>query len=73
MTKTLIAAAILALVTSACGRIDAVWLAHPATGEVVQCGPYAGLTGYTYPSTTLLMRGCIEDFRAQGYERVSEP
>lgn len=73
MTKTLIAIACLAFVTSACARIGAVRLEHPITGEVQQCGPYAGLTNITYLGAVELQRGCIEDFRAQGYERVSEP
>jgi hypothetical protein len=63
----------LTLLVAACGQIDAVYLKHPTTGRVVQCGPYTGVTGYTHTGTVLQQRGCIEDYRAQGYERVPSP
>ena len=62
-------------------RVDAVYLQHADTGEIVRCGPYARvaipLIDYTMPLflETLLKerRGCIDDFRAQGYLRVERP
>ncbi len=73
MTKTLIAAVLLALMTSACGRIDQVYLKHPITGKVVQCGPYTGLNNVQYLGAVELQGQCVVDFRAQGFERVSGP
>ncbi len=58
------------LVLAACGRVDPVTLKHPETGESVQCGPYTGLTDRSYAGGVLQQRGCIEDYRAQGYKRI---
>lgn len=55
------------------GRINAVWLVHPATGEAVRCGPYTGLTQITYLGATDLMNNCVADYRAQGYDRAPGP
>jgi hypothetical protein len=60
----------IAFTFSGCESIEAVRLKHPATGHVVQCGPYTGLTGYTYPGTVAIHRGCVKDFKDQGYVRV---
>ena len=58
------------LVISACMKIDAVVLKHPETGEIVQCGPYSGLSGNNFAATALIQRGCIEDYKEQGYQRA---
>ena len=55
---------------AACMRIEAVRLEHPETGRVVICGPYSGLTGYNFAATAAIQRGCVEDFKEQGYVRV---
>ena len=58
------------LLLAACARVEAVRLQHPGTGDVVQYGPYVGLTGYTYSGGVVESRGCIEDYKQQGYKRV---
>ena len=55
----------------ACGTIDAVTLKHPVTGEIVQCGPHTGLGKSSFAATAALQRGCIEDFKEQGFQRVT--
>lgn len=59
----------------ACGATAStkpVYLRHPATGRVVQCGPYAWSELRT-GSVPERERGCITDYQRQGYERVPEP
>ena len=34
---------LMAIALAGCGRIDAVRLEHPITGEDARCGPYTGL------------------------------
>ena len=46
-----------------------VMLRHPRTGQTVQCGPYSWNEMRT-GNVTERERGCIEDFRRQGYERI---
>ncbi len=59
-----------AFALAACARIEAVTLKHPETGHIVQCGPYTGLTGYTYSGAVMQQRGCVVDYKDQGYVRV---
>ncbi len=59
-----------AFALAACARIEAVRLKHPETGHIVQCGPYTGLTDYTYSGAVISQRGCVEDYKDQGYVRV---
>jgi len=54
----------------ACGTIDAVTLKHPVTGEIVQCGPHTGLGRSAFAVTAQLQRGCIQDYKEQGFQRV---
>lgn len=56
----------------ACNAVRPVHLQHPDTGELVECAGSHGAT-FTHPSRVLEQRGCIDDFMAQGYQRVAEP
>ena len=73
MIRLLILAAVAAGV-AACSlhSIDAAYLRHPETGDEVTCGPYRGppdaMEAYVGE-----LRGCINDFRAQGYVRIGKP
>ena len=59
----LIGAVLLALV-GACDAVEDVRLQHPNTGEVVLC---IGASGEAERSA---QNECIEDFMAQGYQRI---
>lgn len=61
--------ALLLVLLSACATTDPVFLRHPQTGTVVQCGPY-DFRPYQAAPSAMLERGCIEDYQRQGYERV---
>ncbi len=73
MNRVLLSAIAVMIVAAACGRLEAVHFKHPGTGKTVQCGPYTGFTGYTYSGGVIMQRGCVEDYRAQGYLRVPPP
>ncbi len=60
----------IAFALAACLRIEAVRLKHPETGHVVQCGPYTGMTEADFAGTVIIQRGCVRDFKEQGYVRV---
>lgn len=59
-----------AFALAACLRIEAVRLKHPETGHVVQCGPYTGMTAADKAATVIIQRGCVQDFKEQGYVRI---
>ena len=69
MRQVFLVLALLAL--AGCMKIEAVHLRHPQTGQTVQCGPHGGLTAGNFAATALLQRGCIEDYKQQGFQRVS--
>lgn len=54
-----------------CQQTAPVVLKHPKTGKTVQCGPYhIGLSGdFKMEGIAMQERGCIEDFKEQGYLR----
>ncbi len=72
---TLIKTAVLisiAFALAACLRIEAVRLKHPETGHIVYCGPYTGLNPDTFASSVIIQRGCVVDYKDQGYVRVHD-
>ena len=48
-----------------------VILKHPKTGKVVQCGPYwiGNVANEDMSGVAKMERGCIEDYKEQGYVR----
>ena len=62
---------LISTVLAGCMSIDAVVLKHPETGEIVQCGPHSGLGRSAFAVTAQLQRGCIQDFKEQGFQRVT--
>ncbi len=61
-----------ATLLGACGvQTDAVYLRHP-DGRLTHCGPYSTLAGQS-EGAAVMERGCIEDYRAQGFVRVPKP
>ena len=63
-------AALIALL-GGCGSIKDVRLQHPDTGKVVVCeGASAPINVATAELRILERRGCIEDFKVQGYQRI---
>ena len=67
---------VLAIGVAGCVSSDTVYMRNMA-GEMVQCGPYSvPYTVYAPISVQTLdnqLRGCVEDYRRQGYERVAMP
>ncbi len=56
-----------------CASSSIVMLKHPATGNVVQCGPYRGGFGVAAENNQLTeLKYCINDFQRQGYERLPD-
>lgn len=70
MKKVLTLFTVLFLVS--CASSQKVVLRHPATGEMVTCGPY--LVGGNIASAARTaqneLRYCIEDFKQQGFVRA---
>ena len=61
---------VLLALLGACGTLKDVRLQHPDTGKVVVCEGRGGLTTHGYALVLAEQRGCIEDFKAQGYQRI---
>jgi hypothetical protein len=65
---------IIVIVLGGCSY-STIYLKHPETGEIVKCGPYRIYT-LTGPIGTraneLKETKCIENFRAVGYQRMSD-
>ena len=59
------------LILAACQIVETVYLRHPQTGRVAQCGPYQGVGPQMGAVNVVQQRGCIEDYRVQGYVRVN--
>jgi hypothetical protein len=60
-----------ALFLSGCAfTIDKVTLKHPS-GQMVECPGFTMWTPGQTAAATALQRGCIEDYRAQGYVRTN--
>ena len=54
-----------------CGTVKDVRLQHPDTGKVVVCEGRSRIINVATAELTILeRRGCIEDFKAQGYQRI---
>jgi hypothetical protein len=56
-------------VLAACAT-QPVQLRHPQTGKVVECGPYETYNASSKQTAAIRERGCIEDFKQQGYMRL---
>lgn len=71
-----IAICALAALLAGCVSSDTVYLRN-MSGEIAKCGPYSvPYTVYAPISVQTLdnqLRGCVEDYRRQGYERVAMP
>lgn len=63
-------AIVVALTLTACMSIAAVRLEHPKTGHIVTCGPYTQVGQIEFAANIASQRGCIRDFKEQGYVRV---
>ena len=70
MIRTMALIALAFALAAGCMRIEAVTLKHPATGHMVTCGPYGGMSQIQFAATVIIQRGCIRDFKEQGYVRV---
>ncbi len=55
---------------AACGTVKDVRLQHLETGKVVVCEGKSGLPTDALAPAVLEQRGCIEDFKVQGYQRI---
>lgn len=64
----------MSVLVSGCASSETVYLAHPATGERVQCGPYRVVGNANASAVTAQneLRYCVEDFQQQGYQRVAQ-
>ncbi len=60
----ILSGAVLLALLGGCDTVEDVRLQHPDTGDVVVC---EGASGEAELSA---QRGCIEDFKAQGYQRI---
>ncbi len=58
-----------------CASVEAAYLKHPQTGQVVQCGPYTYviLRAFDGPALAARQRQCIEDYKEQRFVRVPSP
>ena len=59
-----------------CASVEAAYLKHPQTGQVVQCGPYTYviLRASGEPEAAAArQRQCIEDYKEQRFVRVPSP
>ena len=57
------------LAVTACSVGD-VRLKHPSSGDIVVCAGGERLTGREADRLVVTQRGCIEDFKAQGSQRI---
>ena len=62
--------ALLLLPLAACATVKEVRLQHPDTGKIVVCEGKSGLNSRKYPTAVNEQRGCIQDFKEQGYARI---
>ncbi len=51
--------------------LDAVYLQHSQTGEVVKCGPYPIEVGFLMSENE--RRRCVNSFKDRGYVRIPAP
>ena len=66
--RVLLALSLLPLV--ACASVEEVRLQHPDTGAVAVCKGKSGLNSRKYPTAVNEQRGCIQDYKEQGYTRI---
>ena len=64
MRKKLALLLAVGLLVSSCTSIP-VYMKNPKTGEIVNCGGQE-----TNPTGAIRERGCIDDYKDQGWERV---
>jgi hypothetical protein len=64
----------LVLVAGCGAKTEAVSMSNPDTGQVVECGPYGPYRASTPEAGSALalaeLRGCIDDYRVQGFVRT---
>ena len=63
----------LVLLLIGCSLTTPVYLAHPQTGATVQCGPYSAAGVGRALAASQHETQCIQDWKEQGYVRVSTP
>jgi hypothetical protein len=52
-------------------QTDPVFLRHPQTGRMVQCGPFSHNTDpLSFETANTRESNCIDKYERQGYERV---
>ncbi len=61
----------LLLPLAACSTIKDVRLQHPDTGKIAVCEGKSGVRSREYPTAVLEQRGCIQDYKEQGYVRIN--
>ena len=62
----------ISMMMTGCGSTDPVYLRQAQTGMTATCGPYTVGPGPSWAAAAARERGCVEDYRHQGYERVSK-
>jgi len=56
-----------------CVRSELVYLMHPATGDIVECGgKLRSKTAHDMENTRMSTRYCVDDYKDQGYKRIAE-
>ncbi|MFQ5973623.1 MAG: hypothetical protein ACE5Q3_14945, partial [Alphaproteobacteria bacterium] len=59
------------LLLAACASSSgSVLMRNPETGQVAQCGPYAGYAEYSNALAAAELRSCVGDLRDEGFEQV---
>ena len=73
MRTALIAACLLIAGCAVWGETEIIRLAHPTTGETVDCGPYPHKGDVDKMLALSRLRSCVEEHEEKGYERVAPP
>ncbi len=63
--------AFLLLPLAACGTVKEVRLQHPDTSKIAVCEGKSGLNNPGYQTAVLEQRGCIQDYKEQGFVRIN--
>lgn len=73
MKASILYTVVFMILLAACQLVETVYLRHSQTGRIVQCGPYQGVGPQVGAVNVAQQRGCIKDYRVQGYLRVPRP
>ncbi len=68
--QSILTGAVLIALLGGCETVKDVRLQHPDTGKVVVCEGASGVGQQEADRAVSVQRGCIEDFKAQGYQRI---